>query len=63
MDYLEEDYLAPTSEVLYEAYGLSAIDPYSEEVGQDDFVCEELEVATGIRTWISGSYCFLEEAA
>ena len=63
MYYLEEDYLAPTSEVLYEAYGLSAIDHGSEEDGQDGFVCEELEEATGCRTFIDGQYCFLEEAA
>lgn len=57
------DYLAPTSEVLYEAYGLSAIDAYSEEDGQDGFVCEELEEATGCRTFIDGQYCYLSKAA
>lgn len=63
MAYLENDYLAPTSEVFYEAYGPSAYDAYSEEDGQDGFVCEELEKATGIRTFIGGPYSFLAEAA
>ena len=65
MIYLEEDYLAPTSEVLYEAYGSSAVDnfPYSEKDLEDDCVMDELELATGIRTFIDGPYCFLAEAA
>lgn len=65
MFHYEEDYLAPSSEVLYEAYGPSAVDnfPYSEKDGQDDCVRDELELATGIRTFIDGPYCFLAEAA
>ena len=65
MYYFEEDYLAPTSEVLYEAYGPSSVDnfPYSEKDGQDDCVRDELELATGCRPFIDGPYCFLEEAA
>lgn len=65
MYYLEEDYLAPSSEVLYEAYGPSAVDnfPYEDSDMEDDCVCDELELATGIRTFIDGPYCFLAEAA
>jgi len=63
MFHYEEDYLAPSSEVLYEAYGPSAVFPYSEKDGQDDCVRDELELATGIRPFIDGPYCFLAEAA
>ena len=48
---------------IYEAYGPSAVDRGSYQDGQNGFVCEELEEATGCRTFIDGQYCFLEEVA